>query len=189
MNHIFRGQLRNYLLVFFDDILIYSRTWAKHLAHLEEVLGIMQAQSLYAKESKCKFIMIELLYLGHIICEHGVQVHQEKIRVILDWPTPKNLTELKGFFGLCNYYRQFVKGFSQLGAPLTDLTKKGAFQWTDESQQTFEKMKEVMSTCPVLALLDFSRSFVLECDASGVGIGAVLVQGGHPIVFESRKLN
>jgi hypothetical protein len=127
MNHIFRGQLRKYLLVFFDDILIYSRMWDEHLAHLEEVLGIMQAQSLYAKESKCEFGMRELLYLGHIISEQGVQVHQEKIRAILDWPTPKNLTELKGFFGLCSYYRRFVKGFSQLGAPLTDLTKKGAF--------------------------------------------------------------
>ena len=90
---------------------------------------------------------------------------------------------------MCSYYRRFVRGFSQLGAPLTDLTKKGAFQWIEESQRTFEKMKEVMSTCHVLALLDFSQSFVLECDASGVGIGAVLMQGGHPIVFESRKLN
>jgi hypothetical protein len=81
-------------LVFFDDILIYNRTWAEHLAHLEEVLGIMQAQSLYAKESKCEFGMRELLYLGHVINEQGVQVHQEKIRDILDWPTPKNLTKL-----------------------------------------------------------------------------------------------
>jgi hypothetical protein len=149
----------------------------------------MQAQSLYAKESKCESGMRELLYLGHIISEQGVQVHQEKIRTILDWPTPKNLTELRGFFELCNYYRQFIKGFSQLGAPLIDLTKKGAFHWTKESQQTFEKMKEIMSTCPVLALPDFLQSFVSECDASGVGIGAVLMQGGHPIVFESRKLN
>jgi hypothetical protein len=88
---------------------------------------------------------------------------------------------MKGLFGLCSYYRRFVKGFSQLGAPLTDLTKKGAFQWTEESQLTFEKMKKVMSTCLVC---------LLECDvASGVGIGAVLMQGGHPIVFECRKLN
>jgi hypothetical protein len=170
-------------LVFLDDILIYNRTWDEHLAHLEENLGIMQAQSLYAKESKCEFGMRELLYLGHIISE------QEKIMAILDWPTPKNLTELKGFFGLCSYYRRFVRGFSQLGALLTNLTKKGAFHWTEESQQTFEKIKEVMSTCLVLALLDFSQSFVLHCDTSGVGIGAVLMQGGHPIVFESKKLN
>jgi hypothetical protein len=100
MNHIFRGQLRKYLLVFFDDILIYSRMWDEHQAHLEEVLGIMQAQSLYAKESKCDFGMRELLYLGHIISEQGVQVHQEKIKAISDWPTTKNLAELRGFFGL-----------------------------------------------------------------------------------------
>jgi hypothetical protein len=189
MNHIFRGQLRKYILVFFDDILIYSKTWDEHLAHLEKVLDIMKTQSLYAKESKCEFGMRELLYLGHIISGQGVQVHQERIRAIVDWPTPKNLTELRGFFGLCSYYRRFVKGFSQLGAPLTDLTKKGAFHWTEDSQQTFNKMKVVMSTCPVIALPDFSQPFVLECDASGVGIGAVLMQGGHPIVFESRKLN
>jgi hypothetical protein len=94
----------------------------------------MKTQSLYAKESKCEFGMRELLYLGHIISGQGVQVHQEKIRAIVDWPTPKNLMELRGFFGLCSYYRRFVKGFSQLGAPLTDLTKKGAFRWTEDSQ-------------------------------------------------------
>jgi hypothetical protein len=82
---------------------------------------------------------------------------------------------LRGFFGLCSYYRQFVKGFSQLGEPIIDLTKKGASQWTEEAQQIFEKMKEVMSTCPILALPDFSQPFVLECDTSGVGIGAVLM--------------
>jgi hypothetical protein len=105
MNQIFRGQLRKYLLVFFDDILFYNRTWAEHLAHLEEVLGIMQARSLYAKESKCEFGMREPLYLGHIISEQGVQVHQDKLRAIPDWRTPKNLTELKGLFGLCSYYK------------------------------------------------------------------------------------
>jgi hypothetical protein len=116
-------------------------------------------------------------------------VHQEKIRAIMDWPTPKNVTELRSFFGLCIYYRWFVRGFSQLGAPLTDLTKHGAFIWTEKSQEAFDHMKEVMGTRPVLALPDFTLPFVLECDASGEGIGAVLMQGGHPIVFESRKLS
>jgi hypothetical protein len=99
------------------------------------------------------------------------------------------VTELRRFFGLCSYYRWFVKGFSQLRAPPTDLTRHGAFIWTDESQKAFDHMKEVMGTCPVLALQDFTLSFVLECDAFDEGIGAVLMQGGHPIVFESRKLN
>jgi hypothetical protein len=92
MNHIFRDQLRKSVLVFFNDILIYSRSWQEHMRHLDEVLSIMEAQSLYAKESKCEFGMTELLYLGHIISAKGVQVHQEKIRAILDWSTPKNMT-------------------------------------------------------------------------------------------------
>ena len=90
--------------------------------------------------------------------------------------------------GLCTYYKRYVSGFSQMTAPLTDLTKKGAFSWSDTKWQTFEKMKKVMSSCPVLALPDFSQPFVLECDASGEGIGAVLMQNNHPIAFESRKL-
>jgi hypothetical protein len=116
-------------------------------------------------------------------------VHQEKIRAILDWSTPKNVTKLRSFFELCSYYRRFVWGFSQLGALLTDLTKHGAFIWTEKSKEAFDHIKEVMSTCPVLAVPDFTLPFVLECDASGEGIDAVLMQGGHPIVFESRKLS
>jgi hypothetical protein len=134
MNHIFKDQLRKSVLVFFNDMLVYSKTWQEHMRRVDEVLTIMDAQSLYTKESKCEFGMTELLYLGHIINAQGVQVqvHQEKIRSILDWPTPKKVTELRSFFRLCSYYRRFVRGFSQLGAPLTHLTEQGAFIWTDE---------------------------------------------------------
>ena len=188
MNHTFKQQLRKFLLVFFDDILIYSRSREEHLQHLEAVLSILEEQQLYAKMSKCEFGMTEMLYLGHIIGEQGVQVHQEKIQAILELPTPRNVTELSSFLGLCTYYRRFVRGFSQLTAPLTDLTKKGAFGWSEGAQVVFEKLKEVMSSCPVLAMPDFTQPFVLECDASGEGIGAVLMQDHHPIAFESRKL-
>jgi hypothetical protein len=102
------------------------------MRHLDEILSIMEAQSLYAKESKCEFDMTELLYLGHIISAQGVQVHQEKIRAIMDWSMPRNVAELRSFFGLCNYYRWFVRGFSKLGAPLTDLTKHGSFHMDQE---------------------------------------------------------
>jgi hypothetical protein len=105
----------------------------------------------------------------------------------MEWPTPKTLTELRGFLGMCTYYRKFVKGFSQLCAPLTDLTKKGAFKWSEEAQFTMDKMKKVMSTCPVLALPDFGLPFTLECDASGEGIGVVLMQNRHPLAYESLK--
>jgi hypothetical protein len=142
-------------------------------------LAIMEEQSLYAKESKCEFGMTKVLYLGHIIGVKGVQLHQEKIQAILDRPTPKTLTELKGFWGIYCYYRRFVKGFSQLCAPLTDLTRNGAFKWSREAQLTFDKMQKVMSTCPVLALPNFAQPFTVECDASGEGIGAVLMQNRH----------
>jgi hypothetical protein len=175
MNHVFNKQPRKHLLVFFDDLLIYSKTWEEHLQHVNQILSIKEEQSLYAKESKCEFGMTEVLYLGHIIGEKGVQVHQEKIKAIMEWPTPKTLTELRGFLGMCTYYKKFVKGFSQMCAPLIDLTKKGAFKWSEEAQNTMDKMKKVMSTCPVLALPDFSLPFTLECDASGEGIGAVLM--------------
>jgi hypothetical protein len=125
MNHVFRRQLRRFVLVFFDDILIYNRTWEEHLQHLEEVLRILEEQQFYAKLSKCEFGLTEMLYLGHIIGADGVKVHEEKIRAIRDWPVPRDVTALRGFLGICTYYRKFVKGFSQLAAPLTDLTKKG----------------------------------------------------------------
>ena len=118
--------------------------------------------------------MIELLYLGNIIGQDGVKVDMEKIRSILEWPRPKSITGLRGF--------------SHLTSPLTDLTKKYAFHWHEGTNKYFQIMKEVISNCPILALRDFSKPFVLECEASGEGISAVLKQGQHPIDFESRKL-
>ena len=148
----------------------------------------MEEQQFYAKLSKCEFGMTEMLYLGHIIGVDGVRVHEEKIRAIRDWTEPRNVTELRGFIGICTYYRNFVKNLSQLAVPLADLTKKGAFRWSNTAQQAFDRLKEVISSCPVLAFPDFTQPFVLECDASREGIGVVLMQGGHPIAFKSRKL-
>eukprot|EP00253_Pinus_taeda_P032058 PITA_32058 len=153
----------------------FSRTWEEHLQHIETVLRILEEQQLYAKLSKCEFGLTEMLYLGHIIRVDEVRVHEEKIRAIKDWPEPRNVTELRGFTSICTYYRKFVKGFSRLAAPLTDLTRKGAFSWSDTAQQAFDRLKEVMSSCPMLALPNFTQPFVLECDASGEGIDAVLM--------------
>ena len=136
MNRIFCKHLRRFVLVLFDFILIYGKTWEEHLHHLEIVLRTLQEQSLFAKMSKCEFGMKELLYLGHIFGK-GVKVHMEKIRCILEWPSPKNITELRGFIGICTYYRNFVKGFSKLTSPLTDLTKKDDFKWDEQDKNSF----------------------------------------------------
>ena len=113
-------------------------------------------------------------------------MHQEKIDSILSWPSPRNLTELRGFIGLCNYYRKFFKGYPKFTAPLTDLTKKGSFNWNGEDEQHFQNMKAIMSNCLVLALHDFSKPFVMKCDASGEGIGVVPMQEGNPSAFKRR---
>lgn len=115
------------MLVFFDDILVYSKTWEEHLLHLDHVLSILQKQKSYAKQTKCVFGMTEILYFDHIINDEKVRVDEQKIETIQDWPVPTTLTQLRGFLGLCNYYRRFIRGFSHLAAPLTQLTKKDAF--------------------------------------------------------------
>eukprot|EP00253_Pinus_taeda_P036188 PITA_36188 len=151
------------------------RTWEEHLQHIETVLCILEEQQFYAKLSKCEFGLTEMFYLGHIIGVDRVRVHKETIRAIRDWLEPRNMTEHRGFIGICTYYQKFNKSFSQLDAPLTVLTRKGAFSWSDTKQQAFDRFKEVMSSCPVLALSDFTQPFVLECDAPREGISTVLM--------------
>ena len=133
MNKVFSENLCKYFLVFFDDILIYSRTWEENLLNLDVVVTILVDQSFYSKLSKWDFDMTELLYLVHVMFQEEVKVHQEKIESILGFLSPRNLIELRGFIGLCNYYR-ISKGYSQFTAPLTDMTKKGAFNWNGEDE-------------------------------------------------------
>ena len=171
------------MLVFFDDILVYSMTWEELLAHLDIVLGILGNESLYAKESKCDLGMKKLLYLGHILSVEGVRMDLDKVKAIFEWPTPMNPTQIRGFLGLCGFFHRFVNGYSHHAAPLTDLTKKGAFVWTREAQECFEMFKRLMTTCPVLALSDFTKPFELQCDTLGEGIGAILMQDKHSMAY------
>eukprot|EP01018_Ginkgo_biloba_P015294 Gb_10780 [translate_table: standard] len=188
MNKIFKPYLRKFVLVFFDDILIYSKSWDEHIGHVKQVLQILEDNQLYAKKSKCEFGKREVEYLGHAISGEGVKVDSKKIEAILSWSTPKNIKCLRGFLGLTRYYRKFVKGYSQIAAPLTDLLKKEAFGWNEHANQAFENLKKAMTSTLVLATPDFCKTFVIECDASGTGIGAVLMEEGRPLAFESRKL-
>ena len=137
MNHVFQVQLRKSVLVFFDDILIYSPSWSTHLAHLTEVLQLLRNHSLFAKRSKCCFGFTEVDYLGHTISHHGVHMDKDKVRAVLDWPIPSNLKQLRGFLGLSGYYRRFIRNYATIAAPLTALLKKDAFAWLQAATDAF----------------------------------------------------
>lgn len=189
MNSIFAPFLRKFVLVFMDDILIYSRSLEDNIHHIELVLQLLQQHQLCAKLSKCSFPQNKLEYLGHIISAEGVATDPEKTRVMQDWPLPSNVTELRGFLGLTGYYRKFVKHYGILAKPLTMLLQKNAkFVWTPQAQSAFVALKEAMCSTPVLALPDFAKPFVIETDACATGIGVVLSQEGHPVAFYSKAL-
>ncbi|MCH84440.1 hypothetical protein A2U01_0005272, partial [Trifolium medium] len=163
-------------------------SWLTHLNHLQTVLQLLSEHHLFVKLSKCSFGMQEVEYLGHVVSGNGVTMDKIKVQVVLDWPTPTNVKQLRGFLGLTGYYRRFIKSYATISAPLTDLLKKDQFQWSNSAAVSFDALKQAVTSAPVLALPNFSQPFVLETDASNIGLGAVLSQQGHPIAYFSKKL-
>ncbi|GAA0168268.1 hypothetical protein LIER_40529 [Lithospermum erythrorhizon] len=176
MNHVFGCYLRTFVLVFFDDILVYSKDIESHYAHLHKILLTLRIKKLFAKPSKCAFGKSYIEYLGHTISASGVQAYPSKIESMLAWPRPHNIKSLTGFLGLTGYYRKFVQNCAIMAKPLTNLLKKDSFLWTDEATKSFEALRVAMSSTPVLALPDFNLPFVVETDASSQGYEAVLMQ-------------
>ena len=187
MNELFQPYLQKFVLVFFDDILVYSKTWREHVLHLDQVLTILEEHQFFAKMLKCTFGKEEVDYLGHIISK-GVKVNPSKIKAITKWPQLDNISKLRGFLGLTGYYRRYVKNYTHKTTPLTKLLKKNSFRWNYERTKCFEALKNIILSTPVLTTPDFTKPFVVECDASGFEIGAILMQD-HPIAFESQKIN
>ncbi|KAK5845393.1 hypothetical protein PVK06_001575 [Gossypium arboreum] len=189
MNRVFQPYLDRFVVVFIDDILVYSETEEKHDEHLRVVLQVLREKQLYAKFSKCEFWLKEVTFLGHVVSAEGIKVDPRKIEAILEWKPPKSVTEIQSFLGLAGYYRRFVEGFSVMAAPLTKLIRKGApFVWTDKQQEAFEKLKKVLTEAPVLIQPESGKDFTVYSDASHVGLGCVLMQEGKVVAYASRQL-
>ena len=167
MNMIFRPYLDQFVIVFIDDILIYSGSGEEHAEHLRIVLQILREHRLYAKLSKCQFWLDSVTFLGHIVSAEGVSVDPQKVEAILNWKPPTSITEIRSFLGLAGYYRKFVEVFSKIASPLTRLTRKEEpFLWSKACQQCFDELKGRLTSAPVLTLLSGQNGFSVYCDAS-----------------------
>eukprot|EP01018_Ginkgo_biloba_P018972 Gb_14590 [translate_table: standard] len=190
MNNVLRPFLGKFVVLFLDDIMIFSKSVDEHKEHLKQVLDVLRREKLYAKFFKCDFFKEKVEYLEHIVSIEGIVVDPKKIQVIKDWKTPASVHEVRSFLGLANFYRKFVLNFSKLVAPLTELLKKSRrFKWTDKCQMSFDLLKQKLIEAPILTLPDVSRPFTIFTDASGVAIGVVLTQDGKVVAYESRKMN
>lgn len=189
MNRIFQSYLDQFVVVFIDDILVYSKTEAEHDQHLRIVLQILREKQLYRKLSKYEFWLSEVVFLGHVVSADGIRVDPKKIKAIVQWKAPKNLSEVRSFLGLAGYYRRFVNGFSKIALPMTKLLqKKVHFIWDDQCQKIFETLKRMLTEAPVLILPESGKYFVVYSDASLSGLGCVLMQDGKIISYASRQL-
>ncbi|GJU53779.1 putative reverse transcriptase domain-containing protein [Tanacetum coccineum] len=189
MNQVCKLYLDRFVIVFIDDILIYSKSRKEHEGHLKLILKLLKEEELYAKFSKCEFWLSKVQFLGHVIDSEGIHVDPAKIESIKDWASPKTPTEIRQFLGLAGYYRRFIKGFSKIARPMTKLTQKSVkFDWGEKAEAAFQLLKQKLCSAPILALPEGSENFVVYCDASHKGLGAVLMQREKVIAYASRQL-
>jgi hypothetical protein len=189
MNKFLKLELQKFVLVLFDDILIYNHAWDNHLLHVDKVLYFLQENQLFVKNTKCSFGASEVEYLGHIVSCEGVKVDPKKIQSMQEWQRPETLKHLRGFLGLTGYHMKFVHHYGKISKPLTDLLKKNAFHWTLVAKKAFTNLKRAMCTTPILAMPDFNKTFVVESNASRISIGVVLTQDDKPLDFTSKSLS
>ncbi|KAL4026339.1 hypothetical protein IC575_014768 [Cucumis melo] len=190
MNQVFHEYLDKFVVVYLDDIVVYSTTMEEHRDHLQKVFQKLKENQLYVKRENCSFAQERINFLGHVIECGRIGMEEEKIAAIRDWAMSKSVSKLRSFLGLANYYRRFVEGFSKRASPLTELLKKDVhWNWDPECQAAFDGLKQAMMEGPLLGIADVTQPFEVETDASDYALGGVLLQNGHPIAYESRKLN
>ncbi|CAA0839620.1 Uncharacterized mitochondrial protein AtMg00860, partial [Striga hermonthica] len=189
MNRIFHPYLDQFIIVFIDDILIYSKSQKEHEEHLRVVLETLRREKLYAKFSKCEFWLQRVSFLGHVITQAGIEVDPSKVSAVQNWSTPRSPSEVRSFLGLAGYYRRFIEGFSKIALPLSQLTRKSVkFEWTDRCEASFQELNRRLTSAQVLTIPDPSRSFTIFSDASRQGLGCVLMQDGQVVAYASRQL-
>uniref|UniRef100_A0ACD5TNV7 Uncharacterized protein n=1 Tax=Avena sativa TaxID=4498 RepID=A0ACD5TNV7_AVESA len=186
MNKIFMNFLDKFVVVFIDDILIYSKSEEDHELHLRTILETLREHQLYAKFSKCEFWLKEVGFLGHILSAGGIAVDPAKIKDVEEWKAPTTQTQVRAFLGLAGYYRKFVEGFSSIVRPMTQLLKKDRkFEWTDKCEASFQELKKRLISIPILIMSDIKKPFDVYYDASKIGLRCVLMQEGKVIAYLS----
>ncbi|XP_058765537.1 uncharacterized protein LOC131639035 [Vicia villosa] len=187
MNRVFQPYLDRFVVIFIEDILIYSKKVDEHMEHLRIVLSVLREKQLFAKLSKCEFWMSEVKFLGHVISGGSVVVDPSKVEAVINGERPKNASEVRSFLGLAGYYRRFIMGFSKLALPMTRLTRKEvSFEWNSDCERSFQRLKKKLTTAPVLIIADPDKSYEVFCDASKKGLGGVLKQEGQVVAYASR---
>ena len=191
MNEVLKEFIGKFVIVYLDDILIYSQSKEEHLRHLKYVLQKLHQEKLLVNMKKCTFMKKELVYLGFVVSDEGLKMDPEKVKEITEWPTPRNVFEVRSFHGLASFYRKFIRNFSKINAPIIDTIKKDnqPFRWTVEAERNFQLLKKKVTEKPVLVFPDFNKPFQVKCDASGEAIGVVLSQDDRPVAYFSEKLN
>jgi hypothetical protein len=183
MNKFFMEYLDKFVVIFIDDILVYSRSEEKHL---RLVLQKLREHRLYAKLSKCEFWMKQVAFLGHDISKGGISMDPSKVQDVLSWNVPMSVDDIQSFLGLAGYYQRFIKGFLKISKPMTEfLEKDKKFEWTPACEASFQELKKRLTTALILVMLDMEKSFSIYCDASGQGLGCVFMQDGHVVAYAS----
>jgi hypothetical protein len=189
MNKVFMEYLAKFVMVFIDDILIYSRSEEEHEEHLRLSLQKLREHRLYAKLSKCEFWMQQVAFLGHVISKGGISMDPSKFQDVLSWNAPTSVGDIWSFLGLAGYYWTFIEGFLKISKLMIKLLEKDKkFEWTPTCEASFQELKKRLMIATILVMLDMEKSFSIYCDASGQGLGCVLMQDGHVVAYASRHL-
>jgi hypothetical protein len=189
INMVFMEYLDKFVVVFIDDILFYSRSEEEHEEHLRLVLHKLRDHKLYAKLSKCEFWLKQISFLGHVISKGGISRDPSKVQDVLSWKVPISVGDIWSFLGLARYYRRLIEGFSKISKLITELLEKDKkFEWMPTCEASFQELKKRLTTAPILVMPDMENAFSIYCDASGQGLGCVLMHDGRVVAYASRQL-